>query len=271
MHTGKDSETLFVGWDVGGWNCDNNANSRDALVILDRGRNVLGRPWRGNLRAAINEADSTQAWVRALLECCGVPPTNDLPPVVLAIDTPLGFSQAFQQLVTGGAAAGAIHQSATNPYLFRYTEQFLFRHGLRPLSPVKDMIGSQATKGMHVLARFAPATKTAGVWHGGSALTAFEAYPSACKPSPLVHKLLEDYRGAPVQDTRDPLHAWDMAGFEFGIDHEDKRDALLCALVAWLFHCEPDTLSHPDVHAPVDEGWIFAPRDALTPPEGDNT
>ncbi|WP_261319266.1 hypothetical protein [Microbulbifer agarilyticus] len=260
MHTDKDSETLFIGWDVGGWNCDNNANSRDALVVLDRRRNVLGHPWRGNLRAIINDAGSTQAWCRALLDCCDAQPAGDLPPVVLAIDTPLGFSQAFQQLVTGGPAAGAINESATNPYLFRYTEQFLFRHGLRPLSPVKDMIGSQATKGMHVLARFAPETTTAGVWQGGSALTAFEAYPSACKPSPLVRKLLRGYRSRPTEPAVDE---WHMDGYEFGIDHEDKRDALLCALVAWLFHCEPDALCFPDADTPAGEGWIFAPRDGL--------
>ena len=29
------SPDLFIGWDVGGWNCDNNADSRDAIVILD--------------------------------------------------------------------------------------------------------------------------------------------------------------------------------------------------------------------------------------------
>ncbi|MBY6210357.1 hypothetical protein KUV95_02230 [Microbulbifer agarilyticus] len=122
------------------------------------------------------------------------------------------------------------------------------------------MIGSQATKGMHVLARFAPEITTAGVWQGGSALTAFEAYPSACKPSPLVRNLLQDYRIGPAKSAVDE---WDMAGYKFGIDHEDKRDALLCALVAWLFHCEPDALCFPDADTPAGEGWIFAPRDGL--------
>jgi hypothetical protein len=27
--------SFFIGWDVGGWNCDKNRESRDALVILD--------------------------------------------------------------------------------------------------------------------------------------------------------------------------------------------------------------------------------------------
>ncbi|GAB2508539.1 hypothetical protein [Microbulbifer agarilyticus] len=53
-------DTLFIGWDVGGWNCERNANSHDALVILDQRRNIIGQPWRGNLRDSINEAVSTQ-------------------------------------------------------------------------------------------------------------------------------------------------------------------------------------------------------------------
>ncbi|MBB5210954.1 DUF429 domain-containing protein [Microbulbifer hydrolyticus] len=256
-------EPLFIGWDVGGWNCDSNANSRDALVVLDRERNLLGRPWRGNLRVAINDASSTQEWIQTLLRYCEIDIQGDCPPVVMAIDTPLGFSQPFLNLISGRGAAGDIGKSASNPYLFRYTEHFLFHRGLKPLSPVKDMIGSQATKGMHVLARFAPEVATTGVWRKGAALTAFEAYPSACKPSKSVRELLQKYRTEPA-DTQ--LEAWNTAGFGFGIDHEDKRDALLCALVAWLFHCQPDALCLPDAEVPEGEGWIFVPGDALIEP-----
>jgi hypothetical protein len=45
------------------------------------------------------------------------------------------------------------------------------------------MIGSQATKGMHVLACFARKMAECGVWSDGSNLTTMEAYPSACKRS----------------------------------------------------------------------------------------
>ncbi len=132
--------------------------------------------------------------------------------------------------------------SQTNPYLFRETERYLFRHGLRPLSAVKDMIGSQATKGMHVLARFAPEVQRCGVWSDGGTLTAIEAYPSACKTSALVAALRKDH--APL-------------------GHEDKEDALTCALIAWLFACEPHLLEAPDGDIPLDEGWIWVPGDAL--------
>ena len=48
---------IYIGWDVGGWNCDKNKSSRDALVVLDANRTLLGQPWRGNLCAAINQAN----------------------------------------------------------------------------------------------------------------------------------------------------------------------------------------------------------------------
>ncbi|MOA11415.1 hypothetical protein D3C78_1313540 [compost metagenome] len=47
------------------------------------------------------------------------------------------------------------------------------------------------------------------------------------------------------------------------LEHSDLRDALTCALVAWLFHCRPDDLVHPGPDVPMSEGWIFVPADAL--------
>ncbi|WP_444919252.1 hypothetical protein [Microbulbifer sp. JMSA003] len=261
MMSTKQAAPLFIGWDVGGWNCDRNANSRDALVVLDSECTILGQPWRGNLRKAINEAGNTQEWIRALLDYCKIETTSAIPAVVLAIDTPLGFSQAFRQLISGESVAGPIEDWNTNPYLFRHTERFLFQRGLKPLSPIKDMIGSQATKGIHALARFAPENPNTGVWTSGGGLTSIEAYPAACKPSPLIRELLSSYRTAPAGQQLDP---WDMAGFGFGINHEDKRDALLCALVAWLFHYKSNALCPADVDVPAGEGWIFVPEDALT-------
>ena len=56
-------------------------------------------------------------------------------------------------------------------------------------TPIKDMIGSQATKGMHVLGRFAPIREACGVWTDGRMLRAIEAYPSACKRSACIEAL----------------------------------------------------------------------------------
>ena len=238
----SNTPTFFIGWDVGGWNCDKNPTSRDAIVILDEALAIVGQPWRGNLRSQINDAENTRDWVAALFTRCGATLPAGPATATLAIDTPLGFSQAFTQLVTKRQAAGAVEKSSTNPYLFRRTEHWLFERGLSPLSAVKDMIGSQATKGMHVLARFAPIVRSCGVWTDGTLLTAVEAYPAACRGSATLSALR----------CRFPALA-----------HSDLDDALTCALVAHLHATQPAALVQPDAGVPASEGWIWLPQDAL--------
>lgn len=238
---------IFIGWDVGGWNCDKNPGSRDALVVLDEQRRILGAPWRGNLRRVINQAADSVDFIARLLALCGLEDNDSVQvPVVLAIDTPLGFSFALRELFAG-KPSGPIGNSSSNPYLFRHTERFLFERGLSPLSAIKDMIGSQATKGMHVLARFAPQIERCGVWTDGQRLRAIEAYPAACKRSPAVAA----------------LHATSDAVADIGLGHADLDDALTCALIAWLFHCQPEQLVQPDPGVDLGEGWIFVPADGL--------
>jgi predicted nuclease with RNAse H fold len=235
---------LFIGWDVGGWNCDHNPNSRDALAILDAQLALVGRPWRGNLREAINQAASAAEFIRGMLDLCAAPLEAEAASVALAIDTPLGFSDEFVKLISRGGYAEPVGESATNLYLYRQTERYLFAHGLRPLSPVKDMIGSQATKGMHVLAKFAPQVVRCGVWSDGERLTVIEAYPSACKRSAVVANLRQ-------QVARPP----DL--------NQDEMDALTCALVACLYSQRPKSLIPPAASVPANEGWIWVPGDIL--------
>jgi hypothetical protein len=235
------TSSFYIGWDVGGWNCDKNGKSRDALVILDAELNIVGKPWRGNLRSAINEAADSADWIKHLFSLCTTVPPHQSK-ITLAIDTPLGFSEAFVRLATQRNHAGEIGSSATNPYLFRQTERFLFEHGLKPLSAIKDMIGSQATKGMHALAKFAQQVLRCGVWSDGGSLTAIEAYPSACKDSATVKALQQPFGK---------------------LDHDDIDDALTCALVGYLFETRPDTLIPPTPMVPVPEGWIWVPEDTI--------
>lgn len=242
MSGGSRSAAYYVGWDVGGWNCDKNGKSRDALLILDAALTIVGKPWRGNLRTAINEATTSADWVATLFSLCKAAPPDAGARVTLAIDTPLGFSGAFVRLVTGLESAGPVGNSETNPYLFRQTEHFLFERGLKPLSAIKDMIGSQATKGMHVLARFAPHVASCGVWTDGAALTAIEAYPSGAKGSATIQRLRARYS---------PL------------GHVDEADALTCALIGYLHAEQREALAGPPETVPACEGWIWVPKDAV--------
>lgn len=241
---------FFVGWDVGGWNCARNARSRDALVVLDRAGRLCGAPWRGSLRPVINRARGSRDWLEALLGLCGVraPPGAR---AVMAIDAPLGFPEAFLALATRLRPAGAVGSHAENPYLHRAAERHLMRCGLRPLSPLKDMIGSQATKAMHVLARFAPRAAGCGVWSDGACLTALETYPSGLRRSPALRAEAAALAPATVRGTR-------------GVpERRDREDALLCALLARRFALRPQTLVPPPAGTPAREGWIWLPRDAL--------
>ncbi len=233
---------FYLGWDVGGWNCDKNQASRDALVMLNSELAIAGKPWRGNLRDAINESADTQTFIQRLFSLCAADlPMNNVH-IALAIDAPLGFSNAFVDLVTRLQYKEPGKCSCSNPYLFRETERALFEIGLHPLSPIKDMIGSQATKGMHVLAKFAPTIKCCGVWSNGELLTAIEAYPAACKNSETLKSLRQRVKNQPV-------------------DNQDKMDALTCALIAYLFVEDSEALRAPDDSIPATEGWIWAPKD----------
>lgn len=233
------SPSFFIGWDVGGWNCDKNGLSRDAIVILDGSINIVGKPWRGNLRECITTATTTTDWLKELFVKCRAEFPADTATVTMAIDTPLGFSNEFVSLITRRNSAEAHAISGQNRYLFRQTERHLFEQGLTPLSAIKDMIGSQATKGMHVLAKFAPIIETCGVWTDGNGFRAIETYPTACRNALLVKKLLD---GSP------------------SLDHGDKEDARICALMAYLFATNSESLESPLENVPVNEGWIWTPK-----------
>ncbi|MAF69417.1 MAG: hypothetical protein CL591_02245 [Alteromonas sp.] len=247
-------EHYFVGWDVGGWNCARNRNSRDALVILNCRNQIVGTPWRGNLSPTINSTSSQAEFIKSLFSLCKTEYT--VGHITLAIDTPLGFSTYFHGLLTG-TFADCDTANALNPYLFRYTERFLAEWGYTPLSPIKDMIGSQATKGIHTLAKFVPNIRQAGVWQSGD-ITAIEAYPSPCAHSAIMNKL---QKSAGLEWCINDI------GEEQLVDHrlptQDHIDAFICALIAKLFAEQPEVLRFPDEAAPEQEGWIFLPKDCF--------
>ncbi len=104
------------------------------------------------------------------------------------------------------------------------------------------MIGSQVTKGMHILARFVPTIVECGVWSNGKNLAAIEAYPLACKRS----------------ETIQTLHRPDSA-----LSHADWEDALTCALVSSLLAEKRSALMPPATGVSPSEGWVGLPREAF--------
>jgi predicted nuclease with RNAse H fold len=161
----------------------------------------------------------------------------------MAIDAPLGFPAALVDLITQRVGVEPDQTSGLNRYLFRHTERHLFERGLTPLSAVKDMIGSQATKAMHALAKFAPQVESCGVWTDGAGFRAIETYPAACRKS----------LAAPDFSLRESL------------GHDDLNDAYACALVARLYSTDRAALEVPPADVPVSEGWIWAPPMPVPP------
>ena len=241
IEAGSESQRLFVGWDVGGWNCDKNANSRDALFVLDRSGAPVGKPWRGNLRCALNDNVSAREFLSTLINLCDLNHRVDIIHVTIAIDAPLAFPEALVRLITGREPLAQIDdKSAENKYLYRFTERRLASEGtIRPLSSIKDMIGSQATKAMHMMSRFNLQPIEPGVWSDDGCLTVIETYPSLCR-------LRLDH----VQDKQEPRPTGTIA---------DIRDARICAQIAYDFHFRRERLESPTQDAPIAEGWIWAP------------
>lgn len=230
---------MFVGWDVGGWNCDKNSLSRDAVVIVDADGNLVGRPWRGNLRNTILNSATASEFVYAMFELCQANDRFDAASgYVLAIDAPLALPRALLALAQGEVCGDELTVSSQNPYLYRFTERRLNAEGHTPLSAVKDMIGSQSAKAMHAVAKFSPYLESAGVWTG-TAVTAIETYPSLCR-----RRYPEGF--LPPQEIR---------GCK-----SDIADAWVCAMIARSYALAHNELEGPVAEAPPEEGWIWAPR-----------
>lgn len=227
--------SYYIGWDVGGWNCENNSKSRDAIVILDDDGNQVGNAWRGNLSKILSSSNSSPDLLTSIFSLCKTDVPKGSFGAVMAIDTPLGFSTEFIALLTTQSIAD-VNDHVANPYLFRKTERLLFQRGHSPLSPIKDMIGSQATKGIHARAKFTPFNASCGVWSDNNGLKIIEAYPASCKKSTLVTSWLD----------------------RLGMDgHQDIKDAAICSMIAYQFDKAPEQMYSPTEDIPFSEGWIW--------------
>jgi predicted nuclease with RNAse H fold len=239
-----------VGWDVGAWHCDRNNESRDALSIQDDYRNLLGITWRGNLRETINESRDSQDFLDRLFALKGLS-RDRRAEVTLAIDAPLAFSRQFADLTAGRAIANVGKDSQDNSYLFRATERLLFQRGFRPLSAVQDMIGSQATKAMHVITKFGLTIERCGVWTDGQGLRVIETYPAVCESNHRVRSMLK---------WSDELEQMNMMNGVFPEPgSQDQRDAFICSMIAYMFQLKYEELEAPRCDIPAQEGWIWYP------------
>ena len=252
------TDLYAIGWDVGAWHCDNGA-SRDALVVLHAVGNgqpeVLGSVWRGNLRVTIN-AEQGPALILAFLRCCGIREPEGQARLVLAIDTPLGWPNAFHVLFGGSTIPAVPKRKRENALLNRRTDLRLWERGFKPLSPVQDMIGSQSTKGLHVLRRAGFQCTPEGIWTlnfgAGMTATAVETYPTPCRESATAKGYFKRLVSSDAMTVPGGAKA-----------KQDAEDALQCAVVAYLFQTSRDCFDQPPTDVPEREGWIWVPADCF--------
>jgi hypothetical protein len=191
-----------------------------------------------------------------MLRLCEVEATGELE-LVFAIDTPLGWPRSMLSLLGGGDIV-KVKEFRQNPYLFRETERFLADCGFEPLSAVQDMIGSQSTKGIHFLRATSSQADDVGVWRthqAGADTTIIETYPAPCEKSETFRKLFDSITDTDIFQSQ--------VGQRGVASRRDVRDALRCALIAWLYAKKPQYLAAPTPDACFEEGWIWVPKDAF--------
>lgn len=250
----------FIGWDVGAWYCDNNAKSKDALVILNSKGEIIGKPWRANLSNLINTESCLEKFLEQLFTLCkasGMVDTDDQ--ICLAIDAPLGFPVGFRKLLCKGEIYKLSELESSysidrnrhiyNPYLYRETERILYeKFGKVPLSPIQHMIGAQATKGIHFLNHFKLERISRGVWKNDN-LKVIEAYPATVNNSLLA---LSVESAALLKLSQAKIEAGKLSPAK-----QDRFDAYKCAVVAKAFVEEKDSLIAPIGVIDEGEGWIW--------------
>jgi predicted nuclease with RNAse H fold len=216
------ASTLYLGWDVGGWE-----GSRDGLAVLrwtQTGRlELASAPTRVRLADLMNE----RFGAHDLLRAAGLDTPWDR--VVIGIDAPLGWPAEFVRLV--GSAP-----QLTSPYLpgpggeienrlaYRYTDRVVRRRwGKKPLSAAFDKLGNNATKAItlcQLLHGNCGAVVVPQEEQDGQGVVICEAYPAlwkqdARRDGPLLAPAAEALASLPMPS--------------FGT-HE--ADAVLCALTA---------------------------------------
>lgn len=222
-------QKYYIGWDVGAWNCDKNKSSRDGIVILNEDGGIIGKK-RCSLRDLINRSETYQQFLTNLFYECNLKYQDQH--VVLAIDAPLGYSDAFIKLISAYDAFDKdIKDFKDNPYMFRATERFLYDQGYTPLSAVNHMIGSQSTKAIHFISKFECYVESVGIWKtNNKRLTVIETYPAVN----IVEVLAE------LDD-----------------QHKDINDAFKCAYIAKVFDQDRSKLYSPINDVSEKEGWIW--------------
>lgn len=186
---------------------------------------------------------------------------------VVGIDAPLGWPDAFVDVVGAHHRGEAIPPAEPRTLQLRHTDLFVAdRTGKRPLSVSTDRIGVVALRAIRLLERLAGP----GADRSGGA-SVYETYPGGAVAAwALVGR---SYKRADSSEERRAIvdalaEHLDLGGHaDQMIASDDDLDAVLCAAVAGLAaagrtFAPPDVA--PDAERASREGWIHIPSGPIS-------
>jgi hypothetical protein len=246
--------TYYIGWDVGAWHCDKNTKSQDCLWVIrsnDKDNSGIHR------RLCIREQFNGNNVIEFLNNVFDNDEDRKInfgqdDEIFIAIDAVLCWPKYFIELIGNGSVENnilsKINEAINNPFLYRETERIVYRETERivgkkhkPLSAVQGQIGSQSTKAIFFLKKYAFMKDTPGVWKCGK-ITVIETYPAILCDSTFTHN--------------------------------DENDAKLCAELAQQFASDADKdadkkeLRYPEskeeIESAKQEGWIWFYKSCLS-------
>ncbi|MBY5920942.1 DUF429 domain-containing protein [Ferrimonas balearica] len=245
-------DVIAIGWDVGGWQ-----GKKQAVAVAAWRRGDKAVTWLG-ISPAFSLSQRAPLSLDTLLSPAGVSVdvVAKAKQVTIGIDAPLAYPLAFKRLLAGEPVLDTAPQAEIdNPLAYRDCERWVhWTFGKKPMSPVFDRLGNNATVAMSALHALRRQGYSVLPQDADEAIRAvIEVYPallkdaaeSASPAKPMFRPFLPD----PVPQTG------------------DVYDAALAALVA-LGHglCalgEEEALSLPCILGPApgyvrDEGWVYA-------------
>lgn len=173
--------------------------------------------------------------------------------VVVGIDAPLGFPQAYAALVAGDP--GRSYRPARDiedRFAYRDAERYIFEtFGKKPMSAPHNMLGANATVAISYTRAWRGQGYATLPFDGAHAARAcIEVYPALEKTKGLLHERWAAL-GIGMPETVKP--------------GTDAYDAAICALLALAFcadgrHGLPRLASPPEayIQAAESEGWVYA-------------
>ena len=279
--------TYYVGWDVGAWECPNTkfaARSQDCITILDEGGKLLFA-WMGNIYCPPKNnngdaklKDETKTLFKLINSLIGdenniIHKSNDFSKIdendklFIAIDAILGLPNLATSLFNldeNEKNTDKVEDIIKNhkKYLFRLTERNLPKHK-SPLSVLKDMLGSQATKALFTL-RYWNFKWNAQelVWEMDNHIS-LETYPSAAYANVInMNDKMEIEWNNVFNANDEPPKIQLNPAKDIKSRWLDLNDSIICAKVAKEYkenNCLSPSLGEED-EAAKQEGWIWLPN-----------